>query len=638
MNAVFVFPGQGSQYPGMGRELFSRYPQLVREADDILGYSLRRLCVEDPDRVLSQTQFTQPALYVVNILTYLDRMANGGAQPAWLAGHSLGEYCALQAAGAFDFGTGLRLVKKRGELMSKAPKGAMAAVLEIDQYQVNDILARLPYRNIDLANINSQKQVILSGIYEEVFAPDVEAAFIQAGAKFLPLNVSAAFHSRCMIGVQREFANYLQSFDFGHLRLPVVANYTARPYPATGYLDYLTEQISNPVRWYESISWLHAQGCRQFIEIGPGDVLTKLTQRITDAPMAIKEPAPSPKPKPSVNPAETPLVFMYAGQGSQYYQMGRELFLTNRDFKQSMEACNAVYENEYGHSLLDILYDANKRGAEFDVLTHTHPALFSIGYALTHCLRQSGIVPSAVLGHSLGEYIALTVAGVMSFEAALQLVIKQSQLIRDNTLGGMMSIIASLDLYHRRPDVFDGAYLAGVNFSNNFFVSGHPQTLEAIQQRLDREEKVLSVKLPVRHGFHSPLIEPVKSSFLRLARTVPVARPTLEVYSSMLSGKVDNAHLEDAPEFFWRIVREPVKFDALMRSEILSISQRFFVDLSASGTFATFLKYGGGNVRCGFAINQFGRNAETLATLEQKIRQAQIDSSGSSARSMTMPS
>jgi malonyl CoA-acyl carrier protein transacylase len=293
MRSVYVFPGQGSQHKGMGAGLFEKFPELVAQADDVLGYSIEDLCLRDPDRVLSRTQYTQPALYVVNSLTYLDRTTERGELPAAVAGHSLGEYCALFAAGAFDFATGLRLVAERGELMSRAPKGAMAAVVNLDEERVREVLAGLPFRNIDIANINARTQCILSGEYDELHDPELRAAYTEAGARFVPLNVSAAFHSRCMTTVQQEFALYLAGFDLAELTLPVVANYTARPYPAKGYADHLAHQISSSVRWYESMSWLIAQGYRDFHEIGPGNVLTKLSAQILKDPLPVGTgPAP----------------------------------------------------------------------------------------------------------------------------------------------------------------------------------------------------------------------------------------------------------------------------------------------------------------------------------------------------------
>jgi malonyl CoA-acyl carrier protein transacylase len=129
---AYIFPGQGSQAKGMGKELFSQFPEITAKADEILGYSITTLCVEDPDQRLNQTQYTQPALYTVNALFYFNKLRQIGTPPSFVAGHSLGEYNALLAADVFDFGTGLKLVKKRGELMSQASGGAMAAVIGLN--------------------------------------------------------------------------------------------------------------------------------------------------------------------------------------------------------------------------------------------------------------------------------------------------------------------------------------------------------------------------------------------------------------------------------------------------------------------------------------------------------------------------
>src|SRR5262249_33257796 len=140
MTRISIFPGQGSQAKGMGAELFRKFPDLVSQADAELGYSIERLCLEDPDKQLNNTAFTQPALYVVDCLAHLNQLNESGVAPHFVAGHSLGEYSALFAAGAFDFSAGLRLVRKRGELMSKAFGGGMAAVVGLTCEQIEDVL------------------------------------------------------------------------------------------------------------------------------------------------------------------------------------------------------------------------------------------------------------------------------------------------------------------------------------------------------------------------------------------------------------------------------------------------------------------------------------------------------------------
>lgn len=620
MKSVYVFPGQGSQRKGMGEGLFEKFPDLVTQADDILGYSLRELCLHDPDRVLNRTEYTQPALYAVSALQYLDRVASDGELPAVVAGHSLGEYCALFAAGAFDFATGLDLVRKRGELMSRAPKGAMAAVVNLDQERVAEILAGLPYRGIDIANINSRQQCILSGAYDEVLAPEVRAVYTEAGAAFIPLNVSAAFHSRCMREVQDEFARYLSGFRLGELVIPVIANLTARPYPTTGYADLLIQQISSPVKWYESVSWLMGQGHREFHEIGPGNVLTKLTDKIRQEPLLFEEAPPAPRrtrQRPEV-------VFMYGGQGTQYHRMGRELYDAHPVFRDAMDRCSALYEAANGTSLVAAIHDTPRRGQDFDDILQTHAALYSIGWSLTEALRDEGFHPDAVLGHSLGEYIAAAVAGAMSFEDGLDLVMKQAHLLKSRCrTGGMLSVLAPPDLYQQRRDLFGGLSLAGVNYmgesTGNFVVSGESERIAEARTALD-EEGVIAIGLPVRYAFHSGLLDDIRHECRSLGRAVPVGRPQLPVYSCAYAGRLESDSLESWDTYVWDVIRGRVRFDELMATSFRAPRRHYFVDLSASGSFVNFLKHGyGPEYRGGFAINQFGNNTASMAKLREGL-------------------
>ena len=282
MSKIFVFPGQGSQAKGMGEEVFDAYPNLVSQADEVLGYSVRELCLEDPDEKINLTQYTQPALYTVEALEYTKRK-DAGEMPEFVAGHSLGEYAALFAAGAFDFVTGVKLVQKRGELMGKAKGGGMAAIIGMDSDAIQENLKKLGRDTIDVANYNAPGQIILSGPVEDLDA--IADPFEEAGARrVIILKVSAAFHSRYMVDAQKEFGEFLESIEFSELTIPVIANVTAKPYESSAIRENLTKQIASSVRWQESIEYiLDTATDPEFEEVGPGTVLGGMISRIKKA-------------------------------------------------------------------------------------------------------------------------------------------------------------------------------------------------------------------------------------------------------------------------------------------------------------------------------------------------------------------
>ena len=280
MTKIYVFPGQGSQSPGMGGELFDQFPELVKQTDEVLGCSIKDLCLNDPDKRLGQTDYTQPALYIVNALTYLSKTENFDLRPDFVAGHSLGEYNALFAAGVFDFITGLKLVQRRGQIMVKVTGGGMAAVIGMQPDKIKQVLKDASFESIDIANLNSPKQTVISGRKEDIDA--VKTVFEDAGVRlFIPLKVSGAFHSRYMQEAQNEFADFLKSFEFQPVQIPVIANFTAAPYQDIETVNNMVQQISSPVRWVESIQYLKQQPEPEFEEVGPGNVLTKLIKQIT---------------------------------------------------------------------------------------------------------------------------------------------------------------------------------------------------------------------------------------------------------------------------------------------------------------------------------------------------------------------
>jgi malonyl CoA-acyl carrier protein transacylase len=276
---TFVFPGQGSQKTGMGDTLFDEFLPEVAEADHILGYSIKELCIDDPNDQLGLTHYTQPALYVVNALSYLKCLIETNQKPDYLAGHSLGEYNALFAAGAFNFGTGIKLVKKRGELMSQATGGGMAAVIGLSEKEISGILKNNKLESITIANYNTPSQLVISGPKADI--DSAQSIFEDSNArKYVPLKVSAAFHSPYMNEAKREFAAFLEGFEFSELKTPVISNIHAIPYEQPALKENLAEQITHSVRWTDSIRYLMGMGEMVFEEIGPGNVLKGLIRNI----------------------------------------------------------------------------------------------------------------------------------------------------------------------------------------------------------------------------------------------------------------------------------------------------------------------------------------------------------------------
>jgi [acyl-carrier-protein] S-malonyltransferase len=288
---AFLFPGQGSQVLGMGQDLAHAYSvarDTFAEADDLLGLSLSSLCFEGPEEQLNDTINTQPAIFVASLATLRVLESEGWPVSAsFTAGHSLGEYSALVAAGALTFADGLRLVRERGRLMKEAGErspGGMAAIIRLDDETVINICERASQETgkvVQVANYNSPGQVVISGDNAALDAA-MKLAEAAGARRVVRLAVSIAAHSPLMAVIADEFRQAVEATPIQSPQVPVVANITACPLTSVENIHQeMIAQLTSSVRWVESVKHMAAQGITDFVEIGPKDVLTGLVKRIS---------------------------------------------------------------------------------------------------------------------------------------------------------------------------------------------------------------------------------------------------------------------------------------------------------------------------------------------------------------------
>jgi [acyl-carrier-protein] S-malonyltransferase len=284
---AYIFPGQGSQYSGMGSELAAEYAasrKVFEEADDALGFSIKQLCFSGTAEELQLTENTQPAILTTSVATLRALESEGMPAPEFVAGHSLGEYSALVAAGALSLGDAVRTVRLRGRFMQEATpvgSGAMAAVMGADVKSVHEICSEAQEGDVcSPANINSPNQIVIAGD-----AAAVDRAIVlfkeRLGKRAIKLNVSAPFHCALMKPAQERLAAELEKIEFHDLRLPLITNVDAAAITkGEDARDALVRQVSSPVRWLQSMQLLIQEGIKTFVEVGPGKVLCGLMRQI----------------------------------------------------------------------------------------------------------------------------------------------------------------------------------------------------------------------------------------------------------------------------------------------------------------------------------------------------------------------
>ena len=283
---AFVFPGQASQYPGMGKELAEKYPAaraVFDEADAALGFSISQMCFAGTEEELKQTANTQPAILTCSVAVYRV-LAEKGIEPDFVAGHSLGEYSGLVAAGSLKFSDAVRLVRKRGQYMQEAVpagEGAMAAIMGLSPAVVTDVCKRAAGKEVcSPANLNSPEQTVISG-HAGAVKRAVEMASQSGAKRAVILAVSAPFHSALMMPAQERLEKDLRQTEFVKLQVPLVTNVDADTITSGDEArEALIRQVAMPVRWEESVRLLIDEGVNTFVEVGPGKVLVGLLRQI----------------------------------------------------------------------------------------------------------------------------------------------------------------------------------------------------------------------------------------------------------------------------------------------------------------------------------------------------------------------
>jgi bacillaene synthase trans-acting acyltransferase len=314
---------------------------------------------------------------------------------------------------------------------------------------------------------------------------------------------------------------------------------------------------------------------------------------------------------------------MFSGQGSQYHQMGKELYENHAIFKFWMDHCNEIVQPIIKTSLIDILYRGEGKSKPFDNLMYTNPALLCVEYSLVKVLTGMGIYPDYLMGYSLGELTASVVSGAISLEDGIQLVVNIAKLAEEKAQpSGMLTIMQPKIIMAEFPGLFHHCWLTGTNFPENFVVCGLTNTIQYLQEVLNKKN-ITSQILPVKYGFHTELIDTIKEDYKQLIRGINLFPIKIPIISSL---KTEIIH-ELSENYFWEVIRNPVNFEKTVEW-ILEKGNCVFIDAGPSGTLATFVKYilpsNSSSISLQM-INQFGKDLNSVEKLRTHFLRDGVD-------------
>ncbi len=313
-----------------------------------------------------------------------------------------------------------------------------------------------------------------------------------------------------------------------------------------------------------------------------------------------------------------PIVFMYSGQGAQYFHMGKQLFETDETFSHWFRRCDEIVAPQIGASLVDLIYkERTSKYDLFDRTLYTHPAIVSFSYSMTKCIIDRGVLPDMLLGYSLGEYISAIIAGATSLEAGLTMIVNQAKALEAQTENaGMMAVLHDPKIREQRPELFSETWLAGHNFANHFVVTGRRPILEKIDETL-RNERITTQILPISHGFHSPLIEPIEAHCKAIDNLNPLQTPVISSFNKGPLPALTGDHI-------YNVIRNPVPFYETVQ-KLESEDSYLYIDLGPAGTLSTFVKYALDKNSQSIAlpcVNQFGRDQTTMNNVLKAAEEA----------------